>query len=1425
MRYRRIHAVGLLTAFTVLFSGSISEAASHNLNNELDTIDYKVSAERFQNDSALAGDEADVQDSEPRRDTDSIQDGADDVYSVAAKSWLIEHGIVDRPIALELNNGFKAAYDDSWFNDKATAKKSDVYTMLYRMQFGTEEGNTLIFSAGDDSYYYYSSGVYEKYLLALLDKGLILKSELQSDNQFVAEYSMIGDAARPLWYDNDLVRVEATTVPGLLGSTYEYTISGLKRIAPDFFDEEEMLMIDAFSSIERFMRLTEKDMTEAEASIISYKYGINYLSGLSEDERSTISFLIAKGVINFEEDPVNLYESATYGKLWPFLYRVAKEDARYDFSKIQLTDSEAFWQQKGFSADNFYLEKLGGFYYDSSIVEVEPEGIAGVINRIFSVNATSNKQKFSITKRFDKVNVFVYGEHTVGEIAEMEDSVRQSQYPEIKEYRSIVLADGSSCHEFIIEVQSSSQTRAARVIDAKIRCSTNARRVLVNGVTKVSAESAKDITLISKDAVRVNYPNIEFISDNVMLDTESGSMACFIPEQSYALIGNQVITSETVMVDTEYGAYYNLDVISSLVGANGYKDIILSTGMPAYGGFIEYVSSRAVSASDRHGDLGTTECLTFITGNGGSEGDDILMDNRKTAVNGELLRHTQLYNVNQLSNGVSSLYRVLYADTNGDGLSERMVVLLDLVYRVPSLDDFNQNDWMDKHYNNANLTLNGVFSALYTQPAKGSELRKWWDSNYGMANAMANLIFGTKRVEYVKCGYVMPVVTVLFDTNTPAELRTKATASSVMISNGFEMSSGYGEWIRGTTGDFLTSYYTNVAGLSPGSVAYEFAKVHRTCSLYGGYGIGTGNSSVTVDGQFPTDGSILQSNGEKPANWQGDLGFGKDFCLTRSNVLYRSAESDMRVSFGVNNNLVDTISVTEGTTYNFVTTAPTGSVVSYGGYDWFYHSDVTINGVNCLRLIPVDVKEWPLRVYVKHANGRNVVVDKPFSQTIAGLYSKFGLTGDKVPTDAYTMNLNGLEVFMEGINQKLSDAGIITLDVKGNKALHRYWGVYNGSLGGYQYDGKSIISPASFKKKTDIVKGDMVVVPSVYLPIGSYYTYKSGDGYKLGTGSVAGALNFANFSYSGMVNSIIDSIISKELNTTSISSLKDGMRVKIGGDWWTADGGTFISDTIYDTNLVEQSKNLGSFSGLHDRWKAYAISCDGLTRSLKNYLRDATLSDNASGLKDGDWCYMLDSNGVKCVRKGSEIYDVSYNANCTRIRAALDDSLLVRPVNAEGTHYIMVYNATESIVNGIDFPFYTGNVISSQGKERAYFDLNHSSYEMSSEYNYSREEFEKGFQKRWYQDFWTLIKMFIIVACSYLSVMGWIAYLVVTMGYGASFLEAIAGKKNGGNGNGIDFVKIFTIGVYSLDERPSAPRVAIVSIVCFCIIGVCLSIL
>lgn len=145
----------------------------------------------------------------------------------------------------------------------------------------------------------------------------------------------------------------SSTDAGLWGDRYSISESSITpNENVDYFLDESMTSMDALKFIAAIMRQEEGDMTDTEAEIVSYKYGASLVDNFEGEDRSTVMYLTAKGVINFEDQKEyeQLYSPLEKDYAYMLLYRVANKNARLNFSEIQLTDSDNFWIGQGFSS-------------------------------------------------------------------------------------------------------------------------------------------------------------------------------------------------------------------------------------------------------------------------------------------------------------------------------------------------------------------------------------------------------------------------------------------------------------------------------------------------------------------------------------------------------------------------------------------------------------------------------------------------------------------------------------------------------------------------------------------------------------------------------------------------------------------------------------------------------------------------------------------------------------------------------------------------------------------------------------------------------------------------------------------------------------------------------------------------------------------
>lgn len=240
----------------------------------------------------------------------------------------------------------------------------------------------IYFIPGADLLVYHTSDVLEVYIQAALSKGLLgFDAASRSDefNSYFVQWREQNktklrswDGGSPTYVVNRTRNIIKTvsdteTVPTqrVLGSgwTVSWQSNTLTINRPnifasesDYFSNDMASKMDAYRYVYNFIRGSEKVLSELEADIVNYKYGMELDGITSDDDTEIIKYLIAKGIINYEvtNEFMSLDAPVSWSEFLTLIYRVANKDARLDFSKIQLTDSETQWKAKGYSPQTTY---------------------------------------------------------------------------------------------------------------------------------------------------------------------------------------------------------------------------------------------------------------------------------------------------------------------------------------------------------------------------------------------------------------------------------------------------------------------------------------------------------------------------------------------------------------------------------------------------------------------------------------------------------------------------------------------------------------------------------------------------------------------------------------------------------------------------------------------------------------------------------------------------------------------------------------------------------------------------------------------------------------------------------------------------------------------------------------------------------------
>lgn len=264
----------------------------------------------------------------------------------------------------------------------------------------------IYFVPGSDLLFYRTDDVIEMYLQSLWSKGLLSTDKalrtVKFEDTFIP-YTVDG-AAIAAWsgqadpYVVNLSRakhirienVSTVSSSDILGTNYSVRSSGssvtitranMFNSNTGYFVSEELSRMDVYRYIYTMVYANEKKLSDLERDIVSYKYGMEFDGIASSADIEVLKYLIAKGILNFEDSSElsNLYTAISWYDFIPILYRVANDNARLDFSVVQLTDSDQAWKANGFSQQTVQFVENGSIgsitveYSDGYLMSIDGE--------------------------------------------------------------------------------------------------------------------------------------------------------------------------------------------------------------------------------------------------------------------------------------------------------------------------------------------------------------------------------------------------------------------------------------------------------------------------------------------------------------------------------------------------------------------------------------------------------------------------------------------------------------------------------------------------------------------------------------------------------------------------------------------------------------------------------------------------------------------------------------------------------------------------------------------------------------------------------------------------------------------------------------------------------------------------------------------
>ena len=1390
----------------------------YNLNNYVKQIDFKLNAEQLeQNHAGYFGESAYVEasDLQPEQNLSGLS---------VEESWLISNNIISRPGALDYDS---LEFSPIQLDTETQFTASELWMALAKIGGGVQPSRLFLYednsidvsdvaSSGNAWLSYQSPNVYELYFTTLLDQGILQESEFttKKGKTFIADYKQLAT-----------MKSSKTTVPwintkgacldgkaNMFGYSTKHDASSKKIVekTPAYFATENLYTVDALKIVERWVRANEKDMSELEASIVSYKYGLHVLNSLPEDDMKAVQFLIAKGILNFEDadEVINIYGKLTRELAYKILYRVANVDARYDFSAITLTDSATAWQAKGFyenkvevySADSVPTAKtLTSAEYESLLKnasgykmqkigtteeETDPDFIDDLLSsvkNVFKQTAVAEVSgNYKVTKMFDNQYSYTYGGKAISSLKTGE---------EIVEINTLDFANtGKEVTVITFSVSAKNADNALKYVDNKISCGMGTLlQDTIEGYTKIENDSGEVITLVSASSITSLFKDITILEDKLLLNSKTNTEAIILPEAGYALVGNQCIISDTLMETISDGqVYYNLEIIASLLN-NAVLEKTINEAM--------YVCK----------DLGS-DTYVKVESYSGSELGHAYVTNLVNKKFNTKKASKKFVNISQMTNGANCLIRQFDVQPSPNSDTETVTMIVDWKFIVPSGDIAGESL---AAFKSGGKTIGDVHTALYTEPESG-KLKKYWYSNITISNSLANFMYGTSGVQYVTSGYLVPSLTILKSSNVSSEL-----VGALFKQNGFTLTNA-GTKYCDTSQMWWDSYFKDVKGVNDSDLKALLQSI-RQFAMYDGV-VGDG---CTIYG------------GKKKAF----------YLITDYNVVYANIDA-MDMTFDNKTLRVSTQFAGDGSS-----TLQKGDVVDYAGKKWIYYD----NSGEFLKLLPNfsvgdDSKGILSGVYsswiVNYGNDKFVFpvsadTGKSLTNT-ASLTSPLASNTYKnfieFTTDDLTVITSPLKkVINEKIYDKYFKGQVFPVDLNKPQELFGFTSSLSDFSGSYTYGGNynvcmsdkaESIKPESLATKDkDGIEGGKITgaYPIIYLYNNNYYVRKLANGNcSLEEGYLMSSLNVAEVVTCGINRAVIDSMVASFSSTIKLEEVPSGAKIYVGDKLLTKVGSgnetTLVSTPIKDAAVAAKLKEASeqeTVALIARLFLGTSINYSSGIADFTSYLTEETTVGVLNGETDEQ--NVLCKKNNKLAIKTSDGYstDLTGIVDSVCVSLKLQKGLLAQPMSADKTTYRLL---TVSSVNGNNFvndlPFFTESLSYNLGKDSDLMFGNAigTTHQFFSE---CKDNFNGMMEEAFAGDLKNVILMLLFFLTNYLCISSWILFAILHYNVGKPFLELFCIPSSSGHSAGFDIIKIISLGIYDINSDPTFGRTLVLSFVCF----------
>lgn len=1200
---------------------------------------------------------------------DTTKENVSDNYML---SYLQEQSILGKD--LELNyDGLKIKSEPSYMFDYSKAiRKSDFLVSLSKSVYGNivsrpvvirtsseRDGKYITLSdriplgyKGEDTEFDYTLGdynlfltnnVYEQYFQKLVGNGVISINDF-SNIKFIEDFNNSGKVINgstfiPSWSNSNSNIPSISRDTNILGSKFKIEDDSI-TIDKDikYFFDEKILVIDALKFIEKILRTNEKEMTNLEAEIINYKYGASYLNFLTGEDKNTVMFLVAKGILNLEDENEfkNLYRNLDFDTMVTLLYRVSNKDGRLNFSELQLTDSDNYWLSKGYYKNDVTFNSSPIVNIPSSVKEIKQQssvksylfGLIKLKNNLYFDNKDS---EFIVTKTFDlsDKNITYYFNGT---------KIDKNLSKDANEMISKVTKNQSSVTvEF--KVMSGSSQKALSMIDAYISVNKNGSFSFgkVTGISMVTKDKKKEVYVSKSSLLSLKDLPIEIINDKYLKNSKTGSKALLLEDSDIAIVGNEIIkTTDVIVYSQNNEVYYNLDIIVRLLSNAAIDELSLGT-------VISYSNTNNNNEDIEYSVKSSTKENAGIA----------LVDMIKQPKPGQTLSYVDSPHLNVTNDTVTGNY-LIYDMRHELGVDEVTYMVIKFSYVLPLSTDYRYSEAFNSNLENKTLTMGSIYNELYKRPSDSAGLTKWWDSNKIFNDSLLNYLMGTDNSDYMRSGFISPSIDIITSSNNiKEEDLNNFFTTKIGLPNDFINS--YGKTDSGKS--FIDNYFINNGSeIKTNNATYNNLKNSRTFNII---------KNTVVD----TENSVLD----------GYMHFGTKYALSKSNQIFYNISNDpsyvvetSKKSIEVEFKRVDVNNFILNNTYGFE--AKEGNI---------------LNSLKLTRTSNTGLytfsSETPITGKVKEGDDGNFYVEGKYSD------------GKSYPLEKlYEMYYSEYE----GTNQTVLDENsgeykteLIGLGSLINSYAGTYVPIYHETKDKDKYfiNGKIYViikggEGASTFKIEDLEDHKNETV-QVFPRININTNYIKSDKYGLLSRktsspyySIEGVVN------SGIVGQIVDSLVYKSSEYTKYSEIPSGSKVHIGGVYYSKSGTLLNSDVYSSTDEI--STLLGTDlkgKDSQDAIKTIVLKAIGNVSIYNKTLSDRgnTLADYITkanigpGKEDSKYNNTLISEGPNLkVKTGSSVKDYVFGNNFTSIcfSFSLDDNMMFRKIKTGEYELVPISN-------------------------------------------------------------------------------------------------------------------------------------------------------